>query len=140
MDPYEKDKAQVMAMFYGGIKHAAIRAFYEGHGREAMLDTVLMQLSSEGMVKREEGSYAITRKGIEVFQRYGNYQKYAEARSRQWEREEKDKKLDLEVKKSTVLSNYLNSVNVACGIAGFIAGVLLSDPVKWILSWLLSLF
>lgn len=69
---------------------------------------------------------------------YGNYREYLHALEKRRIDKEKEKQLDSKVKKSTILSNYLNATSAICSIIGFIAGVLSADQIKRILTWLLS--
>lgn len=127
-------------MFYYGVPIEDIKRFYKGKEQQYLFDTALMQLESEGMIKREGESFVVTKEAGDAFLRYGNYLKYVEAKRRQQVDNEKAKVLDSKVKKSTIVSNYLKSANMVCSIVSFIVGVLLSDQVKWILNWLLSFF
>ena len=140
MRPYDKDKSQILAMFYYGVPIEDIKRFYKGKEQQYLFDTALMQLESEGMIKREGESFVVTKEAGDAFLCYGNYLKYVEAKRRQQVDNEKAKVLDSKVKKSTIVSNYLESANMVCSIVSFIVGVLLSDQVKWILNWLLSFF
>ena len=125
-------------MFYYGVPIEDIKRFYKGKEQQYLFDTALMQLESEGMIKREGESFVVTKEAGDAFLCYGNYLKYVEAKRRQQVDNEKAKVLDSKVKKSTIFSNYLNATSAICSIIGFIAGVLSADQIKRILVWLLS--
>lgn len=96
------------------------------------------QLIGEHLVKEENGRISLTSRGCEVIHIYGNYREYLHALEKRRINKEKEKQLDSKVKKSTILSNYLNATSAICSIIGFIAGVLSADQIKRILTWLLS--
>lgn len=96
------------------------------------------QLIGEHLVKEENGRISLTSRGCEVIHIYGNYREYLHILEKRRIDKEKEKQLDSKVKKSTILSNYLNVTSAICSIVGFIAGVLSADPIKRILAWLLS--
>ena len=98
----------------------------------------LNQLLLEELVKEKSGDVALTSKGYRVIQLYGNYREYLHALEKRRIDKKKEKQLDSKVKKSTILSNYLNATSAICSIIGFIAGVLSADQIKRILAWLLS--
>lgn len=123
MRPYDKDKSQILAMFYYGVPIEDIKRFYKGKEQQYLFDTALMQLESEGMIKREGESFVVTKEAGDAFLCYGNYLKYVEAKRRQQVDNEKAKVLDSKVKKSTIVSNYLKSANMVCSIVSFIVGV-----------------
>lgn len=114
MRPYDKDKSQILAMFYYGVPIEDIKRFYKGKEQQYLFDTALMQLESEGMIKREGESFVVTKEAGDAFLCYGNYLKYVEAKRRQQVDNEKAKVLDSKVKKSTIVSNYLKSANMVC--------------------------
>lgn len=97
------------------------------------------QLLAEALIKKEgNGDVSLTPKGYRVIQVYGNYREYLHALEKRRLDKEKEKQLDSKVKKSTILSNYLNTTSAICSIVGFIVGVLTADQIKRILAWLLS--
>lgn len=98
----------------------------------------IKQLIGEQLVKEENGRISLTSRGCEVNHIYGNYCEYLHALEKRRIDKEKEKQLDSKVKKSTILSNYLNATSAICSIIGFIAGVLSADQIKRILAWLLS--
>lgn len=103
-------------MFYYGVPIEDIKRFYKGKEQQYLFDTALMQLESEGMIKREGESFVVTKEAGDAFLCYGNYLKYVEAKRRQQVDNEKAKVLDSKVKKSTIVSNYLKSANMVCSI------------------------
>lgn len=60
MRPYDKDKSQILAMFYYGVPIEDIKRFYKGKEQQYLFDTALMQLESEGMIKERE-SFVVTK-------------------------------------------------------------------------------
>lgn len=96
------------------------------------------QLISEYLVKEENGRISLTSRGYEVIHIYGNYREYLNTLEKRRVDKEKETQLDSKVKKSTILSNYLNITSAVCSIVGFIIGVLSADQIKRILAWLLS--
>lgn len=101
-------------------------------------EIAIKQLIGEQLVKEENGRISLTSRGCEVNHIYGNYREYLHALEKRRIDKEKEKQLDSKVKKSTILSNYLNATSAICSIIGFIAGVLSADQIKRILAWLLS--
>lgn len=98
------------------------------------------QLLAEELIKEDCGYISLTSKGCSVNRDFQSYREYIKAKREQRINEEKARILDSKVKKSTIFSNYLNIVNIICYILSFIIGVLLADPTKQKLTWLLSIF
>ena len=48
-------------MFYYGVPIEDIKRFYKGKEQQYLFDTALMQLESEGMIKREGESFVVTK-------------------------------------------------------------------------------
>ena len=69
-------------MFYYGVPIEDIKRFYKGKEQQYLFDTALMQLESEGMIKREGESFVVTKEAGDAFLCYGNYLKYVEAKRR----------------------------------------------------------
>lgn len=128
MNAIEKDKSQILAMIYSSVSLKDIEGFYQSIRRENAFGMALTQLEAEELVKVEGDRARLTAEGAKVFQVYGNYESYIQARR-------KAEHLEKEVKKSTVLSNYLTSARLLFAIIGYILGVLSADQVKSILAW-----
>lgn len=71
----------------------------------------IKQLIGEQLVKEENGRISLTSRGCEVNHIYGNYREYLHALEKRRIDKEKEKQLDSKVKKSTILSNYLNATS-----------------------------
>lgn len=72
----------------------------------------------------------ITAKGIEIMQLYNSYSQYLESKK-------EDKKINVQIKRLTRDNIRLKNLNIVIGIISFIAGILLSSPIKSILKlWL----
>ena len=63
MRPYDKDKSQILAMFYYGVPIEDIKRFYKGKEQQYLFDTALMQLESEGMIKKRGGKLCRDKRG-----------------------------------------------------------------------------
>ena len=140
--PIDNIKSSIMACLYccldpisleTGIVEALATGYPVEFGKIA-----LNQLLLEELVKEKSGDISLTSKGYKIIQNYGNYREYLNALEKRRINKEKEKQLDSKVKKSTILSNYLNATSAICSIVGFIVGVLTADQIKRILAWLLS--
>ena len=54
-------------MFYYGVPIEDIKRFYKGKEQQYLFDTALMQLESEGMIKREGESFVVTKEAGDAF-------------------------------------------------------------------------
>lgn len=140
--PIDDIKSSIMTCLYCclnpiSLETGIVEALATGYPVE-FWKIALNQLLLEELVKEKSGDVALTSKGYRVIQLYGNYREYLHALEKRRIDKEKEKQLDSKVKKSTILSNYLNATSAICSIIGFIAGVLSADQTKRILAWLLS--
>lgn len=140
--PIDNFKGAIIAFLFAGIGSLSPQGeLIQYLAKSYPIDAVIAinQLLAEGLIKKEEnGDISLTPKGYKVIQIYGNYREYLHALEKRRIDREKEKQLDSKVKKSTILSNYLNATSAICSIVGFIAGVLSADQIKRILAWLLS--
>ena len=140
--PIDNIKSAIMAYLYCcldpiSLESGFVEALATGYPVE-FGKIALNQLLLEELVKEKSGGFSLTPKGYRVIKKYGNYREYLNTLEKQRIDKGKEKQLDSKVKKSTILSNYLNATSAICSIIGFIAGVLSADQIKRILVWLLS--
>lgn len=121
--PIDNIKSSIMACLYccldpisleTGIVEALATGYPVEFGKIA-----LNQLLLEELVKEKSGDISLTSKGYKIIQNYGNYREYLNALEKRRIDKEKEKQLDSKVKKSTILSNYLNATSAICSIVGF---------------------
>ena len=94
--------------------------------------SIWKQLIALGLMNEAHGELTLTEEGIEAYDAEGGIQAYFEGRK-------KSKKKDEELKDTTIWNNRVKIVVGITSILSFIAGVLLSSPIKKLLSYILGI-
>lgn len=94
--------------------------------------SIWKQLIALGLMNEAHGELTLTEEGIEAYDAEGGIQAYFEGRK-------KSKKKDEELKDTTIWNNRVKIVVGVTSILSFIAGVLLSSPIKKLLSYILGI-
>lgn len=93
--------------------------------------SIWKQLIALGLMNEAHGELTLTADGMEAYDMPGGIEAYFEGRR-------KSKKKDEELKDTTIWNNRVKIVVGITSILSFIAGVLLSDPIKKLLSYILG--
>lgn len=140
MDTIIIEKGQILAFIYMGTPIEDVKFYYESNHQLLVFNVAVSSLEAEKMIEKDGNEVKLTEKGIEMYNRYGNYLNYIKALKLEEEAKQKNWSTDEKVKRSVILLNYLSATKLLFAILGYILGVATADQVKSILLLLMRFF